>query len=302
MPQTASQTKLLNVNSIVPNPKQPRKIFDEVALQDLAQSIKGRGVLQPILVEKDHHGKGYLLVAGERRWRAARMANVKLIPALVRSKHSSDQDLLVDAMVENIHRQDMNPVDEGEAIQVLIEEMGLSVQQAALKLGVNRARLDNGLMFVRADPRIKQMVIDGSLPSTPDVTRTLMQIPDESQRLNVAKEMASKKLTVKECIAVAKKAAKELTEGQANNEQAGNEKNTAKLPRACTVALRSHKLDKTQWNAAKQLGKVPPWEDMVTQAENTCKACDMADVASSGICNTCPLVDFIGRLMDAEGE
>ena len=287
------------VVEIYPNPRQPRKTFNEEELQELAASVRERGLIQPLVVERRTEG-GYTLIAGERRWRAAKMACLTEVPVLIRDGKSDDQTLLLDALVENIHRQDMNVVDEGEAFQALIEDLGLSVQQAALKLGINRARVDNGLMFAQANPEIKALLREGKLLTTPDVTRSLMKIKDAGTRLATAQAIVDGQLTVKQALAAIELQFSSQTvpipesEGTETSETASPKKKLA-------PPLHHRKFDELKWNAQQQLGHLPPFELVAKSTMNTCVACGLAgaDMVNSSICKDCPLVDFLAKLEEA---
>lgn len=287
------EVKHVPISTIRPNPRQPRKHFDELELQALAASIKERKIIQPLVVEKCTGG--YILVAGERRWRAAQIANLPDVPVIIREGTSTAEELLVDALIENLHRQDMNVVEEGEAFRVLIEEMKLSVQKAALKLGINRARLDNGLMFASADEEIKQLLIGGKLPTTPGVTRALMQIPNKEQRIALAKDIAARRLTVKGCIAAANK----MTEMLAASALSSDKTRKDRKPPALVIVNHRHRFDEMKWNAAKQLGRVPQWGLVDEATRNTCENCVLADMANEQTCGDCPMVILLTQLMEA---
>lgn len=149
----------LKINDISPNEGQPRKIFDETALNELAESIKENGVIQPIIVQKK--GTGYRIVAGERRWRASRIAGLTLIPAIVRNL--TDQQTMEQALIENIQRADLNPIEEAYAMDALLKEHKLTQEALAKKLGKPRATIANTIRLINIDKALQDYVANGEL-------------------------------------------------------------------------------------------------------------------------------------------
>ena len=150
----------ISVSAIEPNPAQPRSHFDEELLAALAASIRELGVLQPILVRPLEGGR-YQLIAGERRWRAAKRVGLPTVPALIRTV--ADQSSLEQALVENLHRQDLNPLEEAAAFQQLVEGFGLTHDEVAVRVGKSRAAVSNTLRLFQLPPAIQRMVMDGAL-------------------------------------------------------------------------------------------------------------------------------------------
>ncbi len=158
----------LDIDLIQPNPDQPRSKFDERRVEELTASIRANGVLQPILVRP--HGSGYQLVAGERRLMAAQRAGLLRIPAVIREIH--DDQLLELALVENIQREDLNPLEEAAAYQRLIDTLSISQEELAGRLGKDRSTVANGLRLLKLPAAVKQLVADGEL--TPGHARALL--------------------------------------------------------------------------------------------------------------------------------
>jgi ParB family chromosome partitioning protein len=146
------------VDDIVPNQLQPRKYFDDEKLQELVFSIQEKGVLQPVIVQKGK-GNNYELIVGERRWRASKKAGIKKIPAIIRDV--SDAESLEIAIIENIHRQDLNPIEEAEAYSQLANEFGLTQEKLAKRLGKNRATISNTLRLLKLSKGVKEDMIAG---------------------------------------------------------------------------------------------------------------------------------------------
>jgi ParB family chromosome partitioning protein len=162
LPTESSRSGLreIDLDQITPNPKQPRTVFDPEAVEELAASIRAVGVLQPVVVRRVESG-GYQLVVGERRWRAARLANLTTIPAIVRD--GDDASLLRDALIENVQRQDLNPLEEAAAFRALIEEAGLTHDELAAQVGKSRAAVTNALRLLSLAPGVQQRIASGAL-------------------------------------------------------------------------------------------------------------------------------------------
>jgi ParB family chromosome partitioning protein len=188
---TAAGLRDIPVAAIRPNPYQPRDNFDEEALGGLADSIREVGVLQPVLVRPA--GEGYELIAGERRWRAARRVGLQTIPALV--KDSEDGAALEQALVENLQREGLNPLEEAAAYQQLIEDFGLSHEQVAARVGRSRAAVSNTLRLFQLPPSIQRAVREGQL--TMGHARALLGTPDRSFQEELARRVAAEDLSVR---------------------------------------------------------------------------------------------------------
>jgi ParB family chromosome partitioning protein len=175
-----------------PNPHQPRHHFDEEALSSLTASIRELGVLQPILVRQVGDGE-YELVAGERRWRAARRAGLSVIPAIVRNV--SDITSMEHALVENLHRQDLNPLEEAAAYQQLIEDFGLTHEQLSSQVGRSRVAITNTLRLFQLPPTVQRLVADGQLSA--GHARALLGTPDRSFQESLARRAVADGLSVR---------------------------------------------------------------------------------------------------------
>ncbi|GAC1534572.1 MAG: ParB/RepB/Spo0J family partition protein [Acidimicrobiales bacterium] len=180
------------VTSVEPNPTQPRAHFDEELLGSLSASVRELGVLQPILVRPLGEGR-YQLIAGERRWRAAKRAGLQTIPALI--KEVTDRLSLEQALVENLHRQDLNPLEEAAAYQQLIEDFGLTHDEVASRVGKSRAAVSNTLRLFQLPPSIQRLVIDGSLSA--GHARALLGTPDRAFQEALARRAAGEALSVR---------------------------------------------------------------------------------------------------------
>jgi ParB family transcriptional regulator, chromosome partitioning protein len=183
----------LPIGSIVPNRNQPRQDFDEEALATLTASVRELGVLQPVLVRPIDEGR-YELIAGERRWRAAHRAGLTHIPALVRTL--DDTASLEHAVVENLHRADLGPLEEAAAYQQLIEEFGLTHEQVAIRVGRSRTAITNSLRLFQLPPSIQKQLADGRL--TAGHAKALLGTPDRAFQEHLARRCANEGMTVRE--------------------------------------------------------------------------------------------------------
>ena len=191
---------MMDIHKIEPNREQPRKIFDEDSLAELADSIRQYGVLQPLLVKKQEDY--YAIVAGERRWRAARLAGLKEVPVII--KDLDRQESMEIALIENIQRQDLNPVEEARAYQMLIQEFGLKHEDLAERVGKSRAAITNSMRLLKLDDGVLDMLIRGDL--TQGHARALLAIEDKELQLKGAQTIIDKNLSVRD----AEKLVKEL--------------------------------------------------------------------------------------------
>jgi len=182
----------LRINQVEPNSEQPRKVFDQEKLEALAESIKNHGVVQPIIVKRE--GPYYKIVAGERRWRAAKLAGLKTIPVII--KDITSREVMEIALIENLQREDLNPIEEAEAYQKLIEEYSITQEEVAKIVGKSRAAIANTVRLLTLTDEIKEMLSDGRLTS--GHARTLITIPDPQRQNQLAKTIVEKNLTVRE--------------------------------------------------------------------------------------------------------
>jgi ParB family chromosome partitioning protein len=189
----------LPVSSISPNRRQPRTAFDEESLAALTASIRELGVLQPVLVRATGSGD-YELVAGERRWRAAKRAGLAMIPALVRT--TDDAASLEQALVENLQREDLNPMDEGAAYQQLIEDFHLTHDEVAARMGKSRTTITNTLRLFQLPPSVQRLVADGKLSA--GHARSLLSSPDRAFQEVLARRVVAEGLSVRAVEAAAR--------------------------------------------------------------------------------------------------
>lgn len=181
----------LDIDDIKPNENQPRKTFDPEKIEDLANSIKEHGVIQPLVVRKVE--TGYEIVAGERRWRAARQAGLKEIPCIVREL--SDEQNMLFAIIENMQREDLNPIEEAEGLERMITNFGMTQSEISKSVGKSRPYITNSLRLLKLPDEIKDMMEDGKL--TTGHGRALITIEDEDKAIEIAKKVAKEGLSVR---------------------------------------------------------------------------------------------------------
>ena len=183
---------LVKINEVEPNREQPRKEFDEDSLMELADSIRQFGILQPLLVQKKKDY--YEIIAGERRWRAAKLAGVKEVPVII--KDYSSQEIVEIALIENIQREDLNPIEEAKAYQRLIKDYRLKQDEVAEKVSKSRAAITNSLRLLKLDERVQDMVIEGKISS--GHARTIITIEDKDKQYMIAQKIFDEKLSVRD--------------------------------------------------------------------------------------------------------
>ena len=184
--------KMVKITMVEPNRDQPRHKFDEEALNELADSIKQYGIISPIIVQdrKDH----YEIIAGERRWRAAKIAGLKEIPVII--KNFTEQEIVEISLIENIQRENLNPIEEALAYKRLLTEFHLKQEEVAQRVSKSRTAVTNSMRLLKLADEIQQMIIDESL--TTGHARALITIEDESKQIEIAKKVVNEKLSVRD--------------------------------------------------------------------------------------------------------
>ena len=191
--KTTSGVTELEIGKIKPNPNQPRKNFDIDALNELAASIKIHGIVQPIVVNKQGNDE-YLIIAGERRWRAANICGLKTVPVIV--KNYTDKQVKEISIIENLQREDLNPIEAARAIKELMDEYGLTQEAASERIGKSRSNIANTLRLLTLYPDVIKLVEDGKLTS--GHARCLVVIEDKNQQIKLAQTAVSKNLNVRD--------------------------------------------------------------------------------------------------------
>ncbi len=190
--QNSSGEILVKINQVEPNREQPRKEFDEDSLMELADSIKQFGILQPLLVQK--RKDYYEIIAGERRWRAAKMAGIKEVPIIIREY--TDQEIVEISLIENIQRENLNPIEEAMAYKRLLEEFHLKQDEVAERVSKSRTAVTNSMRLLKLSPRVQQMIVDDMIST--GHARALLAIDDEEQQYQLANRIFDEKLSVRE--------------------------------------------------------------------------------------------------------
>jgi ParB family chromosome partitioning protein len=198
-PQTSARAQEVDVDLLKPNPFQPRAAIDEGRIDELARSIRANGIIQPIVVRKA--GAGYEIIAGERRWRASQRAGLLKVPIVIRD--TPDEQLLAAALIENIQREDLNPMEEAAAYRRLSEELHLTQEQIADAVGKDRSSIANIVRLLKLPLEMRENVSAGTLSM--GHARALLALPDEATQLRVGRDVVSKQLSVRETEVLVKK-------------------------------------------------------------------------------------------------
>ncbi len=188
------ELQYLHVDSLYPNPEQPRKHISEASLQELAQSIKNQGLLQPILASGQPRESMYQIIAGERRWRASKLAGLNQVPVILSSLDSAQS--LLWGLIENLQREDLNPIEEAQAISHLQHSLGLSQTELAQRLGKSRSAIANSVRLLRLDPEIQEQLQKQALST--GQARTLLTVQDASLRLALFAAALEQDISVRE--------------------------------------------------------------------------------------------------------
>ena len=204
---------LMNINKVEPNREQPRKKFDEDALLELSESIKQFGVLQPLLViKKDDY---YEIIAGERRWRAAKLAGVKEVPVII-GKYT-EQEIMEISLIENIQREDLNPIEEAQAYKRLLTEFNLKQDEVAERVSKSRTAVTNAMRLLKLNEKVQQMLIDEML--TTGHARALLAIEDQEKQYEAAQKIFDEKLSVRDTEKLVKNIQNEKENNALNKKQ-----------------------------------------------------------------------------------
>jgi len=189
---TTGQVKMVPINEIEPNKEQPRKNFDEEKMEELSQSIKEHGIIQPLIVKKQ--GNFYVIVAGERRWRAARMAGLDEVPVIIQD-YSNDEVMEI-SLIENLQRQDLNPIEEAKAFETLINAFSLKQEEVAKRVGKSRSAIANTLRLLQLDESIQELLIEGRISE--GHARALLTLPKKADQILVVDKILKDNISVRE--------------------------------------------------------------------------------------------------------
>lgn len=189
--QTETQ-QIVKLRKVWPNKNQPRKVFDETALLELAQSIQMYGVIQPIVVRKQ--GSGFEIIAGERRWRAAKLAGLREIPVIV--KEYTEQEVAEVALIENLQRMDLNAMEQAKAYRSLLRDYGMTHDELAKKLGKSRSSISNAVRFLKLPELIQSLLVEGSV--TEGHAKVLLGVNEEDRQIELANQIVANHWSVRE--------------------------------------------------------------------------------------------------------
>ena len=204
---------MVKISEVEPNRNQPRKNFDEDALLELSESIKQFGIIQPLVVQK--RKDYYEIIAGERRWRAAKIAGLKEVPVII--KDYTDQEIVEISLIENIQREDLNPIEEAQAFKRLLTEFHLKQDEVAEKVSKSRTAVTNSMRLLKLDERVQQMVIEGMLST--GHARALLAIEDNDLQFQMATKIYNEKLSVRDVEKLVKNLGKKKPEKKEENAQ-----------------------------------------------------------------------------------
>ncbi len=237
-----SNSVKVNINDIEPNRDQPRKTFEEGALRELSDSIAMHGVLQPLLVRPLSDG-GYQLIAGERRWRASRMAGLTEVPVYI--KEMSDKEAMEFALIENLQREDLNPIEEAEGFKLLMDTYSLTQNEAAERVGKSRPAVANALRLLALPASVLELVRKGELSS--GHARTLLPLNDEKTILKLAEEIVKKEISVRET----ERIVKSILKPKADKDNKGKKVKRDPYFDECELAIREELGRKAQIHLSK---------------------------------------------------
>ena len=210
--------RYIDINDIKPNASQPRKNFDEDKLEDLAESIDQHGLIQPLVLRAA--GQGYEIVAGERRWRAARMIGLKELPCIVREL--TDEENMLMAIIENMQREDLNPIEEAEGLKQMIDTYGLTQEQVSRGVGKSRPYITTSLRLLKLPPKIRYLTADGSLSM--GHARALAAVKDEKRQIELAERVVSEGLSVRQIEKLAQESGKTSAKRKPRKTKSADEK------------------------------------------------------------------------------
>ena len=273
--------------------RNPRTRFDEEALAGLAQSIKGRGLQQPIILEPGKKGT-FILVSGERRLRAHKQLGKITIKAIIRARSNHNgRERFVDAIIENDQRADMNPIELGQAYKVLRDEFQMSVRDISKRIGKSEAHIFNLLLLTDLDKEIQDMIEQGWYKDY-RLARGLLKITDRQVRIGLANRLFKHKVQLNGCLNAVERTL-QMISSKAGRKPVDFKRGTPALKLA-DVDARQQPM---KWGMLQQLGQVPAWSLVVRSAEHTCQECPLRDIASRSTCSDCGAVSMLRTLVEA---
>jgi len=289
------QLKEIPVSAIMVNPDQPRKHFDKNALEELAASIKDNGLMYPVTVEGPHepngdfHGEFYILIDGERRLRAINLLGLKTIKALVSDPVDITRERrMLLALVANLQREDLNPIEEAQGYLRLKTELGMNVLSISRNTGKFQGHISNRLHLLDLDDEIQELVSRRELSMDKRLVDALLSIRDREKRISLARSLAARGASVPVGIAACKKLNQHLSSGGINAEE---------TPAVRISVTRVGHAALPKYDVFAGTGRVPKWDMVKESAKTVCDGCAMRSMASSVICQECPLVEHLIDLL-----
>lgn len=285
----------IQVSKVLPNPEQPRTVFDKGALRELAASMQTHGLIQAITVEAAEDGV-YILHDGERRLRAAKLLGWVLIRADVVASVNGQgpRERLERALVANIQRENMNPIEEAKAFRQMMNVHGMTYEQIAERLGKNNhtgyTHVRSRLKWLELEPEIQALVAAKKINYSPAVADALLSIPDPHLRVRLAQKFAKHTMKTASIQLACKKAVEKLEDGgevDADSFALRYAREKASRPQGAPM----------KWDALHQAGRVPPWKVVTDTARETCEHCALRDIASRLTCSECAIVEFLRLLL-----
>lgn len=280
------------VERVLPNPQQPRRDFNQESLEELASSIRVHGVIKPIVVER--LGDMFILHDGERRLRASKIARKATIPAIIGPplNGTGEQMRLERALIANIQREDMNPVDEARAFLKLQTAHNLTASEIGRRTGKAQSVVSTRIKLARLNPEILELMREKKLSTEGKAVTALFSIDDEQQRIDMAMRLASRRASAKTVVRACERFNKMQAESQTGKQ----------TTLAIAMAQKVREEDLPEWDALYQLGKVPPWPMVNDAVMTTCDSCALRRMASEAVCGSCALVAMVGKLVEAVHE
>lgn len=277
----------VRIDKILPNPVQPRRVFEADEMRALAESIREIGLIHPVVVVKS--GDWFVLVDGERRYRACRSLGMMEIEAVVREE-IPERDMLVQALVANVQRADLNPIEEAKAYQVMRDEMGMNQMEISRKTGTNLMRVSHRLSLLTLPIELQDLIANGDIPVDKRVVEVILSLPEE-YRLEFARKIAGREMSIRQ-IQDAGNRLQEMLATSASRERMD-------VP-AVDLADPGHV--KPGWDMLAQAGVLPVWDVVVESARKTCTRCGWWEQASKEICRDCPAVELISLMNKKVGR
>ena len=278
----------IGLDYILPNPEQPRVDFGAEGMEELRQSIEANGVLQPIIVEAAPEGM-FILHDGERRVRAARMAGLVDIPAMIlpRNNGMGNEKRLLHAMVTNLQRKDLNPIEEAQAYKKL-HDSGLTVREISKLSGINESRISNIMILLKLEEPIQQLIRKGKFSSNSTVIKMLLKVPDVNARVILCEKLAARGLGKNQ---MALENSIRMLNKRLEGEMPYRDDQAPSMELAGEVNL-------PKWDVLYQAGKVPSWGVVYKAAMNTCNACPLRPAASEKTCNKCVAAVMLREMIE----